>query len=57
MVKVVINEFENRLKLADKANSASFQEACAGKDLEGTYFFYFVESKCVVFWLLLIQFN
>ena len=39
MDKVVINEFENRLKLADKANSASFQEACAGRDLEGTYQF------------------
>ena len=51
MDKIVKHEFENRPKLADKANSASFQEACAGRDLEGTYCFYFgyfEEFKCVV---------
>ena len=35
--KTVKHQFENRYKLADKANSASFQEACAGKGYEGTY--------------------
>ena len=36
-VRKTEHQFENRYKLADKANSASFQEACAGKGYEGIH--------------------